>query len=74
MTHGTVSVRKPMFTEPIEAWANGPVVYELFQQHRPGDPDKLDSNQQDTGQLPRRLAAGLGRGRLVLAGPDIGLV
>lgn len=25
---------EPLFAEPIQAWANGPVVYELFQAHK----------------------------------------
>ncbi len=43
---------RPLFPERIEAWANGPVVPELFAAHRglfiisrdniPGDPDALD--------------------------------
>ncbi|MBQ1164348.1 DUF4065 domain-containing protein, partial [Streptomyces sp. A73] len=25
---------RPLFREPFEAWANGPVVYDLYDQHR----------------------------------------
>ncbi len=47
---------EPLFDEPIEAWANGPVVRELFNAHRnqfkiaviPGNPGKLSENQRDT--------------------------
>lgn len=47
---------QPLFDEPIEAWANGPVVYDLFQEHRgrftvsppwqPGDPGRLSPSQR----------------------------
>jgi uncharacterized phage-associated protein len=46
-----------LFTEPIEAWANGPVVPFLYKQHRgrfhvltmsQGDAAKLDEDQRDT--------------------------
>jgi uncharacterized phage-associated protein len=48
---------EPLFSEDIEAWANGPVVYELFDEHRGqfqvsswplGDPCHLTSDQTDT--------------------------
>lgn len=48
---------KPLFFEPIEAWANGPVVRSLFVAHRGkfsvsripgGDPDKLNSDEVET--------------------------
>ena len=47
---------QPLFHESIEAWANGPVVRELFNEHRnmftidrtPGDPAKLSANQKET--------------------------
>lgn len=49
---------KPLFPEAVEAWANGPVVPELYQEHRgrfglrpgdlPGDASTLDSVQTDT--------------------------
>lgn len=48
---------KPLFKEQIEAWANGPVVKELFSYHRGmfqissvsiGNPDLLDADQRDT--------------------------
>lgn len=46
----------PLFEEPIEAWANGPVVRELFEHHRnqfkisslPGDSTKLSAIQKET--------------------------
>lgn len=46
-----------MFPERIEAWANGPVVRELYERHRGqfelsewphGDPDALDEDARDT--------------------------
>lgn len=46
-----------VFGEEIEAWANGPVVRELYLAHRgnfkvarlrQGNPDNLDANQKDT--------------------------
>lgn len=48
---------KPLFKEKILAWANGPVVKELYNQHRGsfyvttlnmGDPENLSANQKDT--------------------------
>jgi uncharacterized phage-associated protein len=48
---------KPLFEEKIEAWANGPVVRNLFDYHRGmyeisempiGNPRLLDQNQQET--------------------------
>jgi len=49
---------RPMFREPIEAWANGPVVRKLFDAHRGkfevkagdigGDPKRLDEDAKDT--------------------------
>lgn len=48
---------KPLFKEQIEAWANGPVVKELFAYHRGmfqvssvsiGNPDLLNNEQKDT--------------------------
>lgn len=52
---------KPLFSEPIEAWANGPVVPQLFQRLKGsylldatslstinGDDTKLDSDQKET--------------------------
>jgi uncharacterized phage-associated protein len=48
----------PLFDEEIEAWANGPVVYELFDAHRGqytigpdwprGNPDELTPTQRET--------------------------
>jgi uncharacterized phage-associated protein len=47
----------PLFQEDIQAWANGPVVYELYGLHRgqfrvepglfKGDPSKLSADQKD---------------------------
>lgn len=46
-----------LFPEEIEAWANGPVVRDLYDVHRGhfrigemprGDPSRLDENQRDT--------------------------
>ena len=48
---------QPLFSEEIQAWANGPVVYELFDLHRgkfkvhsirKGSPDKLNNTQKET--------------------------
>lgn len=48
---------KPLFKEKILAWANGPVVKELYIQHKGmfhvkelsrGNPDRLSVNQKDT--------------------------
>lgn len=49
---------KPLFEEKIEAWANGPVIPELYDRHRgayevfprmfPGNPNNLDENQKET--------------------------
>ena len=51
---------RPLFDETIEAWANGPVVPELYKAHRgqfcvrpgilstSGDPEALDCDEQDT--------------------------
>ena len=48
---------KPLFSEPIEAWANGPVVKALFDVHRGqfelfslplGDPSSLTDEQKET--------------------------
>jgi uncharacterized phage-associated protein len=48
-----------LFPEEIQAWANGPVVYDLYKQHRGkfdvtaktfkhGNPDNLTDNEQDS--------------------------
>lgn len=47
---------KPMFSEPIEAWSNGPVVRALFEKHRAkfevakwsGDTNRLSKVQRET--------------------------
>ena len=48
---------RPMFDEPLEAWANGPVVYDLYQTHRSqftvqecpkGDVAHLDKDARET--------------------------
>lgn len=48
---------EPLFGEHIEAWANGPVVPELYKHHKGrfevdsiggGDPSKLNHDQQET--------------------------
>lgn len=52
---------EPLFDDQIEAWANGPVTYALFQHHRgkytvgaadfaDGDPEELDLDQRETVQ------------------------
>lgn len=49
--------QEPLFEEPIEAWANGPVVRELFETHKgqyhvttipQGNPDELTEEQKIT--------------------------
>ena len=48
---------EPLFEETVEAWANGPVIRELYDAHRgqfavasipDSDPDLLDSDQRET--------------------------
>jgi uncharacterized phage-associated protein len=48
---------RPLFPERIQAWANGPVVRELYERHRgqfdvrawpQGDPDALDADARET--------------------------
>ena len=49
---------RPLFSERFEAWANGPVVYELYDLHRgrfnldrgeiAGDPTELDDDERDS--------------------------
>jgi uncharacterized phage-associated protein len=47
---------EPLFNEPIEAWANGPVVRELYNRHQGkfkvnewhGNPEKLTESQKET--------------------------
>lgn len=48
---------EPLFLEEIQAWANGPVVYELYDRHRgafsvrdwpSGDSRKLEQRQRET--------------------------
>ncbi len=53
-----VWAEEPLFDAPIEAWANGPVVRDIFQQHRgrftltapwaKGDPHQLSKAEQGT--------------------------
>lgn len=53
---GLVWDEEPLFPERIEAWANGPVVYELYCRHRGafkvsewnGDPTQLSTEQAGT--------------------------
>lgn len=52
---------RQLFPERFEAWANGPVVYELYAQHRgqyrlnkgdiPGDPTRLDEGERESIDL-----------------------
>jgi uncharacterized phage-associated protein len=51
---------EPLFREPIEAWANGPVVRDLYDRHRGqfslntwpvGDPDVLSDAERSTIEL-----------------------
>lgn len=52
---------KPIFSQPVEAWANGPVVRALYEAHRgrfeigpndiAGNPDALEGNQKETIDL-----------------------
>ncbi len=48
---------QPLFRERIEAWANGPVIHDLYQAHKGqfqvsaipgGNPDQMDQEQQAT--------------------------
>jgi uncharacterized phage-associated protein len=48
---------RPLFTQPIEAWANGPVCPDLYRKHRGyytvskidgGDPNELDDAARET--------------------------
>jgi uncharacterized phage-associated protein len=47
---------EPLFSERIEAWVNGPVTPDLYDQHRgqfkvstwPGDPNKLEHSEKET--------------------------
>ena len=48
---------RPLFPEKIEAWANGPIVLELYERHKSlfsvdcwpyGDPGALDANARET--------------------------
>lgn len=49
---------KPLFDSPIEAWANGPIIPDLYNQHRglftatidtfPEDSEKLTEDEKDT--------------------------
>ena len=50
---------EPIFPEKIEAWANGPVVYELYDKHRglfkvsewDGDPSQIGEDHKETIKL-----------------------
>jgi uncharacterized phage-associated protein len=51
---------KPIFPEAIQAWSNGPVVYELYDEHRgrytvsawpKGDPSRLSEKQVTTATM-----------------------
>ena len=52
---------RQLFSERFEAWANGPVVYELYHQHRgryqlgagdiAGKPDNLDAGERESIDL-----------------------
>lgn len=47
---------RPLFNSRIEAWANGPVITDLYREHRgqftvsswPGDPDAIAGEDKDT--------------------------
>jgi len=53
---GLVWDEEPLFPEAIEAWANGPVVFELYDKHRgifrvsewDGNPTALNKSQRET--------------------------
>jgi uncharacterized phage-associated protein len=52
---------RPLFRQPFEAWANGPVVPDLYARHRglyrlsegdiPGDPMRLDQGERESVDL-----------------------
>jgi uncharacterized phage-associated protein len=52
---------RPLFPERFEAWANGPVCYDLYKLHRgsfglkpgdiPGDPGQLDTGERESVDL-----------------------
>jgi uncharacterized phage-associated protein len=54
---------KPIFPEKIEAWANGPVVRELYERHRgmfrvsewDGNPDALTADEKETVEAVLRF-------------------
>jgi uncharacterized phage-associated protein len=56
---GLVWDEKPIFPEEIQAWANGPVVFELYDRHRGvfrvsewnGDRTALDNSERETIDL-----------------------
>jgi len=60
---------RPLFPEPFEAWANGPVCPRLYALHRgkfllmpgdiPGDPDALDGGERESVDLVLRAYGGL---------------
>lgn len=48
---------RPLFSQQVRAWANGPVVYDLYEKHRGqftvsridgGDPDALDDDEKES--------------------------
>jgi len=59
---------RPLFPEPFEAWANGPVSPSLYRLHRsqftvspgdiPGDPDALDAGEKESVDLVLGAYAG----------------
>jgi uncharacterized phage-associated protein len=64
---------EPMFENPIEAWANGPVVYDLFDRHRGrftldewpwGDSSRLDDDERETIDIVMKYYGGMTGERL----------
>lgn len=66
----TVWDDEPLFSDRIEAWANGPVCPDLYNQHRgkfkvcsediSGSPDRLTDNQKETIQTVLEHYSGFG--------------
>ncbi len=58
---------EPLFPEAVEAWANGPVVRELYEKHRglfkihrwDGNPDALSKKQRETIDAVLKYYGGL---------------